>query len=141
MAVAKEARVAEWTLEAVAARFAEASRTARRLPPARVQGYFNVWPPIVRSPWERLSQEEEPLRWGPPSPQDVERMLEVMRWVQWLEVEQRHLVWMRADHYEWDQIGRRIGCCRQTAWRRWKGAMLSVVTCLNEQASIFPGHP
>ena len=123
--------MAEWTLEAVAARLADASRTARRLPPARVQGYFNVWPAIVRSPWERLAQEEEPLRWGLPSPKDVEQMLEVMRWVQWLEIEQRHLVWMRADHYEWDQIGRRIGCCRQTAWRRWQGALREVVLRLN----------
>jgi DNA-directed RNA polymerase specialized sigma24 family protein len=131
MAAAMEARVAEWTLEAVAARFADASRTARRLPPARVQGYFNVWPPIVRSPWERLSQEDEPLRWGPPSPQDVERMLEVMRWVQWLEVEQRHLVWMRAEHYEWDQIGRRMGCCRQTAWRRWRAALTRIAVELD----------
>ena len=115
--------MAEWTLEVVAARFAGASRTARRLPAGRAQGYFNVWPTIVRAPWERLSQEEVPLRREPPSPEDVDQMLEVMRWVQWLEVEQRHLVWMRAEHYEWDQIGRRIGCCRQTAWRRWRLAM------------------
>ena len=33
----------------------------------------------------------------PPSPKAVERMLETMRWVQWLEFEQRHLVWMRAN--------------------------------------------
>lgn len=68
---------------------------------------------------------------GPPSPQDVEHMLEVMHWVQWLEVEQRHLVWMRAEHYEWDQIGRRMGCCRQTAWRRWRAALTRIAVELD----------
>jgi len=31
-----------------------------------------------------------------------------MRWVQWLEEEQRHLVWMRAKRYDWHTIGRRF---------------------------------
>ena len=47
-------------------------------------------------------------------------MLESMRWMQWLEVEQRHLVWMRAKHYEWKFICRRLGRDRTTAWRRWQ---------------------
>lgn len=118
------------TIEDVAARFEEAALTARRLPAVRVQSYFNVWPPIVRSAWERLSQEEQPLRIGPPSPEDVDRMLEVMRWVQWLEVEQRQLVWLRAKRYDWEQISRRIGCVRQTAWRRWRAALHVVLARL-----------
>jgi hypothetical protein len=37
-----------------------------------------------------------------PDPKAIDRMLEVMRWVQWLEVEPRHLVWMRAQrHWQW----------------------------------------
>ena len=41
-----------WTVEQVAERFREAAETARRLPPVRVQGYFNLWPPIQRQPIE-----------------------------------------------------------------------------------------
>ncbi len=67
----------------------------------------------------------------PPSPQAVERMLETMRWVQWLEVKQRHLVWMRANRYEWQQIGRRFGCDRNTAARRWNKAIAVMVGQLN----------
>ena len=59
------------------------------------------------------------------------RMLETMRWVQWLEEEQRHLVWMRAKRYEWHQIGRRFACDRNTAARRWKKAMQLVADKLN----------
>ena len=38
----------ELTIDDVAARFAEAAETGRRLPRVRVQGYFNVWPAFVR---------------------------------------------------------------------------------------------
>ena len=44
--------MAEWTVERVAERFREAAITAHRLPPVRVQGYFNTWPAIRRMPWE-----------------------------------------------------------------------------------------
>ena len=42
----------EWTTEDVAARFAEAAETGRRLPRVKVQGYFNVWPAFAREVWE-----------------------------------------------------------------------------------------
>ena len=77
-----------WTIDDVAARFEEAATTGRRLPPVRVQGYFNTWPPFVRKEWEAFAAANERVyRPFPPSPVDIERMLEAMRWVQWLEVE------------------------------------------------------
>ena len=118
---------APWTTDEVANRFHEAAITARRLPPVRVQGYFNTWPPIVRQSWEVLGADDAIYRSYPPTPQAVERMLEAMRWVQWLEVEQRHLVWMRANRYEWQQIGRRFSRDRNTAARRWNKAIKKVV--------------
>lgn len=121
--------MSDWTIEDVASRLAEAADTARRLPRVQVQGYFNVWPVFARDAWEAYPDDHvyRPL---PPSPQAIDRMMEVMRWVQWLEVEQRHLVWMRAKHYEWHQIGRRFGCDRTTAWRHWKRAMEILVAHL-----------
>lgn len=121
-----------WTPDAVADRFTEAAVTARRLPPVRVQGYFNAWPVIVRSEWERMSADERPSYYFPPEPLDIDRMLEVMRWVRWLEVEQRHLVWMRAKNYDWKSICRRFACDRSTAWRRWQRALQTIADHLNE---------
>ena len=126
---------APWTTDEVANRFHEAAITARRLPPVRVQGYSNTWPPIVRQAWEVLGADDAIYRSYPPTPQAVEQMLEAMRWVQWLEVEQRHLVWMRADGYRWREITRRFGCDRTTAWRRWNIALLVVSERLNLPAS------
>lgn len=123
----------EWTIEDVAARFEDAASTARRLPPVRVQGYFNCWPEIKRMPWENIGAEPTVYRF-PPDPTAIERMLEVMRWVQWLEMEQRHLVWMRAKDYEWKFICRCLGCDRTTAWRRWQRALNIVATQLNSGA-------
>lgn len=123
--------MADWTIEDVAARFSEAVETARRLPRVRVQGYFNVWPAFVRDNWENYATDEAAHLHLPPTPEAIDRMMETMRWVQWLAVEQRHLVWMRAKHYEWRDICRRVGCCRMTAWRHWQKALLKVADHLN----------
>ena len=44
-----------WTVEMVEDRLAEAAAVMRRLPPVRVPGYFNTWPPsrrgVRRSRW------------------------------------------------------------------------------------------
>ena len=120
-----------WTIEGVAARFEEAARTARRLPPVRVQGYFNSWPAFVRKEWESFAADKKVYQPFPPSPEAIDRMLETMRWVQWLEVEQRHLVWMRAKRYGWRDITIRFACDRSTAWRRWQRALEIVATNLN----------
>lgn len=122
--------MAEWTTELVADRLVEAVRTARRLPPAKAQGYFNCWPAIQREPWETFGAEPDPIRF-PPEPAAIERMLVSMRWMQWLAVDQRLLVWMRAKHYPWHSIARRCGCDRTTAWRRWQRAILIITTELN----------
>ncbi len=121
-----------WTAEDVANRLTEAARTAHRLPPVRVQGYFNLWPTIVRSPYERMANDDAPIFRFPPTPGEVDRMLIAMGWMQWLDVEQRKLVWMRAERWRWYDIGRRFGCDRTTAWRRWNLALVLISDRLNE---------
>lgn len=78
-----------WTVEDVANRFAEAAWTAHRLPRVGPRGYFNPWMTTAFQVPDRYPDPERLYRPMPPSPQ-VERMLECK--VQWLEVEQRHLV-------------------------------------------------
>lgn len=123
----------EWSAAMVADYFLQASSTAHKLPPVRVQGYFNVWPAIVRTPYERMASDDLPVYRFPPTPAEVDRMLEVIRWVQWLDVEQRKLVWMRADRYRWHDIGRRFGCAPRTAQRRWEIAITIVMNHLIEE--------
>jgi hypothetical protein len=123
--------MAEWTTDEVAVRFEEAATTGRRLPPVRVQGYFNTWPAFVRKEWEAFAANERVYRPFPPTPVDIDRMLEVMRWVQCLEVDQRHLVWMRAKRYGWRDISIRFACCTKTAQRHWQRAIEAVTDQIN----------
>lgn len=123
-----------WTIEVVAERFVDAARTARRLPRVVVQGYARTWP-IVLKHWDAFPDPMRAYRLPPPSPADVERMLEVMRWVQMLELDERHLVWLRARRYDWVEIGKQMACDRTTAWRRWKRDMKVLADRLNEQSS------
>lgn len=121
----------EWTMDDVAARFSDAAYTAHRLPPVRVQGYFNSWSMFAFQVPDRYPDPDRLYRHMPPSPKAVELMLETMAWVQWLEVEQRHLIWMRAKQYEWQKIARRFGYCTKTAQRRWQRALQIVADHLN----------
>ena len=124
--------MAEWTMDAVAARFAEAAETARRLPPVRVQGYFNSWSMLAFQVPDRYPDPQRICRPMPPSPAAIDQMLEVMRWVQWLDPESRHIVWMRADRCEWQQICRKVGCDRTTAWRKWKRGLMTLSAHLSQ---------
>lgn len=125
----------KWTPEDVAARLTEAADTARRLPPVRVQGYYTVWPAFVRREWEGFAAKDGGYRPLPPTPATIDRMMEAMRWVQALEEDQRHLVWMRAENLPWKSVCQRFACDRTTAWRRWNKALQRLADRLNHPAA------
>jgi hypothetical protein len=126
-----------WTIEKVAARFEEAANTIARLPAVRMQGFFNCWPTIKRQRWERLCVDDKLHRF-PPDPRALDRLDETLAWLIWLDVEQRHLVWMRAEDEPWRDICARLGCDRTTAWRRWQRALASLVSRLNDLQARKP---
>lgn len=124
-------RCEPWDIESVASRFHDAAVTSHRLPNVRPQGYVNEWAWLSMQMKERYPDTDPVCRRPEPSPKEVDQMLEVMGWVKWLEVDQRLLVWMRANRYRWGDIGRRFGCDRNTAARRWAKAMSLMVLRLN----------
>jgi hypothetical protein len=124
-----------WTADEVALRFEEAATTGRRLPPVRVQGYFNTWPTIVRESWEAMRDDDRPACF-PPTPKEIDRMLEVMQWVHCLEVEDRKIVWMRAGRDRWKFIATRFGICVKTAQRRHERAVVRVTAMLNGEVVV-----
>ena len=125
----------DWTVMDVQARLVEAVETAHRLPPARVQGYVNVWQALLRAAPEREAADGGRYH-VPPTPLAVDRMLETMRWMQWLDQESRHIVWMRADQYEWSQIAKRFGCSARTAQRKRDAALSIVANHLNRVSEV-----
>lgn len=120
----------EWTVQKVADRFHEAAVTARRLPPDRVQGYASYWPDIHRQSWEGYADERIVLRFAA-SPGAIDRFGETIRWLRWLDLEQRRLVWLRAQQVPWREICARTGLIRKTAWRHWQHALVLVTVQAN----------
>ena len=119
-----------WTINVVADRFHEAAVTARRLPPVKVQGYASYWPDIHRQSWEGYADERIVLRFAA-SPAAIDRFGETVRWLRWLDEEQRRLVWLRAQYVPWREICARTGLIRKTAWRHWQHALVLIVAHLN----------
>lgn len=104
-------------------RIHNAARTLRRLPEERVQGYFSAWPKIKRDEMEILQMEKEPMRIRP-SMDDITQMEEVLFvWLRLLEVDERKLVWQRAEHVRWKIICAQFGVGRTKAWEMYKCAL------------------
>ncbi len=125
----------EWTEEQVAERFRLAAITAVRLARAGPYGFPNPWGMLGLPSIDKFPDTSRTYRKLPPSPQDITEMLEVMKWVQCLEVPSRQMIWMKANRYEWQQIGRRFACDRNTASRRWNRCIELVTYHLNAQMS------
>lgn len=122
----------QWTAEAVADQFEEAFRTLRKLPPVKVQGYFNTWPEMVHSSREIAAMEPQPMRlW--PSTAAITRLEQTFDWVLWIDVDERKLVWSRAARVPWKVISWELGCDRTTAWRHWQLALTKIAARLNAQ--------
>lgn len=117
------------TEQHVEERIKEAVRTLRRLPDEKARGYASFWPTLKRDPLEILNMEKRPFRLGPPMPDEIDRMDEVLFvWLKWLEPEERRLVWMRAERVRWKIICSRLGVGRTKAWERYQKALARIAS-------------
>ena len=119
----KQAKTVTVKQKYVEDRIHDAACTLRRLPEERVQGYFSTWPKIKRDEMEILQMEKEPMRVRP-SMDDITEMEEVLFvWLRWLEVDERKLVWQRAERVRWKLICAQFGVGRTKAWEMYKCAL------------------
>lgn len=125
--------MAEWTRNQVEERLYEAADVMKRLPPVKAQGYYNLWPSIVREFADLVGQEPPRLRRPPPAPAAISRMEETLGWLVWLEPDEARLVWMRAERARWRTICQRFGIARATAHRRWEYALSVIVWRLDKR--------
>ena len=123
--------MADWTLEQVADRFAEAADVLRHLPERRVCGYFNTWPDMRLEFSDLVGQTPEPMRRPLPSPSAISRMEETITWSRLLKPEDAKLVWARAEGVPWKAICWRFGIARATAHRRWQYGLSVIAWQLN----------
>lgn len=123
--------MAEWTRDMVEERIIEAADVLKQLPPVRVCGYFSTWPEIQRRFADMVGAEPVPMRRPPPSPAAISRMEEAITWNRFLERDEAHLMWARAEGVRWKEICHRFGVSRATAHRRWEYALSLIVWRLN----------
>jgi hypothetical protein len=116
-----------WTPQAVAERLAEAADVLDRLPERRAPDLYSLWP----LPPDVLNGDPARTRPAAPAPAAIDRLDEVLVWLAWLEPEERHLVWLRAEGLPWKRITPRFAIGRTTAWQRWTIALLKIATRLN----------
>jgi len=123
--------MSEWTRDMVEERITEAATVLRRLPPVRVAGYFGTWPEIQRSRKEIAEGMPRPMRLPPPSTAAITRMEEAITWNRFLEGDDAHLMWARAEGARWKELCYRFGVSRPTAHRRYEYALSVIAWRLN----------
>jgi len=110
----------------VIARLKEAMSTIRRLPPVKVQGYFNAWPDMVYSEIEIMRMDRKPKKLAA-SPDAIARMEEAVSWVNLLKkADERQMVWMRANGVPWNEICKKLAISRVTASKRYRNALRKI---------------
>ncbi len=116
-------------------RFEEAADTLKHLPAVRVPGYFTTWPEIVRriAETEALAGDRARPPRISPSPRAISEMEECFEWLSWLDPVDARIVWLRAQRNSWRNVCARMTMHRQTAWRRWAAALITISRRLAER--------
>ena len=109
----------QWTPTLVEERLVEAADVLKRLPEERVQGYFSVWPEVVRSVFDAFGWHDPVLKRPWPSPASIDRMDETMTWLGWLEPDVAKIAWLRASGSRWKTICARVGLQRTAVHQRY----------------------
>ncbi|SIR09210.1 hypothetical protein SAMN05421641_12436 [Paracoccus thiocyanatus] len=123
-------------------RLEEAALTLRRLPNppgSGARGYGRSWPEYIHEAKHAYGYEQATMR-VIPNPQEIQHMEEALAWLALIGgdseqaiIDNRRIVWMRAEGHRWKQICRAVGCVRSTAWRRWTAALITIANRLNRQ--------
>lgn len=116
-------------------RIEEAARTLRRIPNppgSGPKGFSSSWPEYVQDKRHGYGLHEAPMRIIP-SAAEIDRMEEVFDWLRLVDSETARLLWYRASGMRWRQVCIQIGCVRQTAWRRYVAALITVRKRLEKQ--------
>jgi hypothetical protein len=120
-----------WTPRLVEAFLADAADTLRRLPEHGVRGYFNMWAGIIQG-----AVEAGGVTRLVPSPSEIDQMDSVLQWLNWVERDDRRIVWDRANGRPWKAIAKDHGVERTTIWRHWTYALVTIAARLNAGAEI-----
>lgn len=117
----------------IEARLEEAALTLQRLPnPAGSgpRGYGSSWPEYVREARHAYGYHNAHVR-VVPTAAEISRMEECLGWMRLVQPIDAKIIWMRAEGRRWREICIEVGMVRQSAWRRWVAALITLERRLN----------
>ncbi len=136
--VKRESELKEWTADEVADWFEEAAQTLLNLPPVGVQGCLSNWPDFVQEVWDAYGWNDIVLNRIRPSARAIDRLDQVIEWTQWLEFDERKILWLRAAGVKWKRICTELGISRTSAHNKYSFACVRISSALNIRDGIFP---
>jgi len=112
----------------VITRLNEAASVLRRLPDGGRYEYpfLTSWPDYKPDPNTAYGYEDAKVTPPIPSPAAIQRMEEVLAWLQLVPVEYRRLLWFRAEGRSWRKLGRYFGCGSRQVRLRWRDGVVSL---------------
>lgn len=103
-----------------------AAYVERLLPPVKPPKYRCCMPDIIYTPQEIAFMDRRPVKLRPTQEQITIWETVILKWLLLLTVEERRLVWKRANHLPWKLLCRDYGCTRVALWYRYDKAILKI---------------
>lgn len=114
------------TIEKIKNDLETAAYVDRLLPPVRAPKYRCCMPEIVYTPQEMIFMEKKPLKIRPNQEQIALWERVVLEWLPILAVDERRLVWKRANRIPWKLLFREFGVSRQMLAVRYERALIKI---------------
>ena len=118
--------MADITIEEVKQDLETAAYVERLLPPVRAPKYRNCMPDIIYTPQELIFMEKRPLKIRPTQEQITLWERVVLKWLPVLSLDERRLVWKRANRLPWTLLCREYGVSRQMLAIRYDKAIIKI---------------
>ena len=123
--------MAEITIEQIKQDLETAAYVDRLLPPVKAPKYRCFMPEIIYTPQELMFMDRRLLKVKPTQEQISLWERVVLEWLPILSINDRSLVWKRANRIPWKLLCREFGLERTEMWRRYHGVLIKISFYIN----------
>ena len=123
--------MAEITIEQIKQDLETAAYVDRLLPSVKAPKYRCCMPEIIYTPQELMFMDRRLLKIKPTQEQISLWERVVLEWLPILSINDRRLVWKRANRIPWKLLCREFGLERTEMWRRYHGVLIKISFYIN----------
>lgn len=118
------------TIDEIKENLSFAAEVMRRLPVVKVRGYFCSWPKFCCD--NEIFKGDAEV-WMQPLPHEIEAMEEILEWLKFTSVENRHVIWVRSCGMGWKNLSARCGKSRSSIIRMYNSGLKDIQNTLEVQ--------